>query len=147
MRRTVGRDRERGVAAVEFALIVPLLMAIIIGIVEFSLAWNYKTQMNNAAQAAARDYAVSRYKVATDATAVTQAKNVFTGAMSGGSGFTYSFRMINPTTGAVYTGECPVTETSPSPSVRVRVTANRPTVTRMFGTSFSTVGTGVAKCS
>ncbi len=43
-------DGERGAALVEFALVVTLMMTLIFGIVEFSIAWNVKSE----AQAAVR---------------------------------------------------------------------------------------------
>lgn len=45
-----GEAGERGAALVEFALVVTLMMMLILGIVEFSIAWNVKSE----AQAAVR---------------------------------------------------------------------------------------------
>jgi Flp pilus assembly protein TadG len=39
MKKRIGRD-ERGQATVEFALILPLLLTLILGVVEFGRAWN-----------------------------------------------------------------------------------------------------------
>jgi Flp pilus assembly protein TadG len=45
---------ERGAAAVEFALILPLLVILVFGIVEFSIAYNHKQGLQAAAREGAR---------------------------------------------------------------------------------------------
>ena len=47
-------DGERGAALVEFALVVVLMMTLIFGIVEFSLAWSVKSQAQAAVRAGGR---------------------------------------------------------------------------------------------
>ncbi|MCW2787440.1 MAG: pilus assembly protein [Marmoricola sp.] len=54
MPRRVLRD-ERGAAAVEFALIVPILVMLVFGIVDFGWAINRDTMVNNAAREGARE--------------------------------------------------------------------------------------------
>jgi Flp pilus assembly protein TadG len=49
---------ERGAAAVEFALILPVLLLILIGIIEFSLAFNAQLSLNQAAREGARNMAI-----------------------------------------------------------------------------------------
>ncbi len=48
------QDGERGAALVEFALVVVLMMTLVFGIVEFSLAWNVKSQAQAAVRAGGR---------------------------------------------------------------------------------------------
>jgi Flp pilus assembly protein TadG len=48
------RDRERGAAAVEFALILPLLIVLVFGIVQFSIAYNRVQGLHAAAREGAR---------------------------------------------------------------------------------------------
>src|SRR5213592_3080182 len=48
---------ERGVALVEFALVLPLLLLVVLGIVDFGKAFGYKNQETHLANEAAR-YAV-----------------------------------------------------------------------------------------
>jgi Flp pilus assembly protein TadG len=50
---------QRGAVAVEFALVVPLLIAIVFGIVEFSRLYNIQITLSNAARDAARTMAVT----------------------------------------------------------------------------------------
>jgi Flp pilus assembly protein TadG len=47
-------DRERGAAAIEFALVLPLLIVLVFGIVEFSIAYNHKQGLHAAAREGAR---------------------------------------------------------------------------------------------
>src|SRR5215207_9306436 len=63
VRRSLGCDR--GQAAVEFALVVPLLCLIIIAILHFGKVMNYWLDMNHVASEGARKAAVNTY--ATDA--------------------------------------------------------------------------------
>lgn len=51
--RAARHDR-RGAAAVEFALVLPVLMLILLGIIEFGRAWNVKQTLTDAAREGAR---------------------------------------------------------------------------------------------
>jgi len=117
------RARERGVAAVEFALIVPVLMSIVIGIVEFGWAWNYRTQLNNATQVAARSYSLDRDW------------NVARANVTG----------LAPTAAVTKSLDC--TATTAGSAVTITTTVTRPTLTNLFGTSFTYRARGVAQCN
>ena len=52
--RRLARSDERGAAAVEFALILPLLILLVFGIVQFSLAYNRQQGLHAAAREGAR---------------------------------------------------------------------------------------------
>lgn len=54
MRRLLGDARERGASAVEFAIVLPLLAIILLGMVDFGLALNSQAIVNNAARDGAR---------------------------------------------------------------------------------------------
>jgi Flp pilus assembly protein TadG len=54
------RRSEDGAVAVEFALVAPLLLALVAGIIEFSFAYNAQISMSQAAREAARTYAVTK---------------------------------------------------------------------------------------
>ncbi|GEO89342.1 hypothetical protein AFL01nite_16690 [Aeromicrobium flavum] len=116
------RGRERGVAAVEFALVVPILMTIIIGIVEFGMAFNYRTQLNNATQIAARNYSIDRDWNAARA-------NV-TG--------------LAPTAAVTRSLDCNASNSGKA--VTVTATVVRSTYTGLFGANFTYRGKGVAQC-
>lgn len=65
---------ERGAAAVEFALLVPVLVMLLLGIMEFGRAFNTQTILANAAREGARSMAINNSQ--TDAR--TAAKNAAT---------------------------------------------------------------------
>lgn len=69
-----GTRDERGVAAVEFALVLPLLLILMFGIVEFGLAWYSKQVLTNASREGARAGIVWQDPKMTDSeiTAVVQ---------------------------------------------------------------------------
>lgn len=48
------RTGERGQALVEFAIIIPILLAVLLGIVEFARAWQIQQVVTNAAREGAR---------------------------------------------------------------------------------------------
>jgi len=52
---------ERGQAAVEFALVLPILMALLLGIIQFGIVFNNYVTITDAARAGARKAAVSRF--------------------------------------------------------------------------------------
>lgn len=53
------QDRTRGAAAIEFALVLPILVALLFGIIEFGRIYNAKLTLANAAREAARDYVIT----------------------------------------------------------------------------------------
>jgi len=58
---------QRGIAAVEFALVLPILVLLAFGIIEFSLALYDKAVITNASREAARSGIVYRVPPVTDA--------------------------------------------------------------------------------
>lgn len=59
-RKRILELRERGAAAVELALVAPILLALLAGIIEFSYAYNTQISVSQAAREAARTYAVTK---------------------------------------------------------------------------------------
>lgn len=57
---------ERGQAAVEFALVLPFLLILIVGIIEFGRAWNEHQVITDAAREAARKAAIHQPSVTAD---------------------------------------------------------------------------------
>jgi len=51
---------ERGQALVEFALVLPVLLIVIIGILQFGVVYNHYIQLTNAADAGARLFSIER---------------------------------------------------------------------------------------
>src|SRR5690606_10108777 len=66
---------ERGAQAVEFALVLPVLIMLLVGIMEFGLLFNKQVMFTQAARAAARSMAVHN----DPALARTAARNAATG--------------------------------------------------------------------
>lgn len=65
---------ERGAVAVEFALLVPVLILLLLGIMEFGRAYNVQATLTNAARESVRSMAVNN----SQTTARTAAKNAST---------------------------------------------------------------------
>lgn len=63
-------NRERGVAAVEFAIILPLLMMLVFGIVEFGRAYQARLAVTHAAREGVRVLAVTEDQPAAEAAAL-----------------------------------------------------------------------------
>jgi len=55
----MSRQNERGAVAVEFALVVPVLVALLLGIMEFSRAYNAQASLSAAAREGVRVMAIS----------------------------------------------------------------------------------------
>ena len=66
---TSRRRGERGIAALEFALIAPLLLGLVLGAIEFGERYSTRASYNNAALVAARSYALSNSSSAATAAA------------------------------------------------------------------------------
>lgn len=54
LRRQPGEDGERGAAAVEFALLLPFLLLVLFGIIDFGRAWNMQIALTQAAREGVR---------------------------------------------------------------------------------------------
>lgn len=74
MRRRAHDDR--GAAAVEFALVLPVLVVITFGIIEFGNAYGAQLAVTNAARVAARSVAVGNSTAQAEADAVTAANGL-----------------------------------------------------------------------
>ena len=66
---------ERGAAAVEFALILPVLLALVLGLIEFSLVFNSQISMTNAAREGARHMAIHNNQAEAKLKAVDAAES------------------------------------------------------------------------
>lgn len=58
MMRFCDRRGERGAAAVEFALVLPVLILLVLGVIEFSRVYNVQISLSNAAREGARTMAI-----------------------------------------------------------------------------------------
>jgi Flp pilus assembly protein TadG len=79
LNKRVPRDaRERGAAAVEFALILPILVLLVFGIVEFAIAYNHQQGLHAAAREGAR---VAALPQTTSASVVDRVRSALQGVM------------------------------------------------------------------
>jgi Flp pilus assembly protein TadG len=127
---TRGLREERGATAVEFALILPLLIVLVLGIAEFGRAFQVSGTLSAAAREGVRvmalqnDPAAARAAVRNAATsldpAVTNAQITITPA------------------------SCPSTGNT---TVRLTVTYPMPFLTDFFGSGVDLTGTGVMRCN
>ncbi|PNH81135.1 TadE family protein [Arthrobacter sp. AFG20] len=116
---------ERGAAAVEFALVAPILLALVAGIVEFSHAYNLQISVAQAAREAAREMAIEDDQDAAALAATAGAPGLSTGD------FEYAF---SP-------GTCTAGE-----NMTVTITYPAATLTGIFGSTVTVTGTGAMRC-
>ncbi|MBO1031716.1 pilus assembly protein [Tessaracoccus sp. SD287] len=118
---------ERGAQAVEFALVLPVLLLLLLGIMEFGSLYSKQMMITEAARAAARSMAL--FNVPDKAqTAAKDAAPRLT--------LTNAEIKISPTS-------CPPTGDT---DVVVTITRTTPMLTGLFGNSITITGTGVMRC-
>jgi Flp pilus assembly protein TadG len=122
---------DRGAAAVEFALVVPVLLLLVFGIAEFGRAYNIQTTLSGAAREGARTMALQNDAGAASAATVDAARPI-----------TLSTDQVS-----VSPSSCPVTNTTAADTVRVTVTYQMAYLTSLFGGSLRLTGTGVMRCN
>lgn len=118
-------SRERGAAAVEFALVVPLLVAFLFGIVEGGTRYAQQSQVNHWAFLAARDLSIDP----------TVSAPTVVSALKGSDTTSYTVTSTPATACA----------TAGTTSVTVTVKATKSSPTKLFG-SYTLTGKGVARC-
>ena len=123
---------ERGASAVEFALIVPLLIVLVLGIAEFGHAFQVSGTLSAAAREGVRVMALQNDPVAAR-TAVR------TAAPSLDPAVTDAQIVITP-------AACPTTGPTTT-TVRLTVTYPMPFLTHFFGSGATLHGTGVMRCN
>ena len=119
---------ERGAVAVEFALVAPILISLIIAIVEFSNAYNIQVSVSQASREAARTMAISNDTTKATAAGKAGAPSLDTSKLS----FSYS--------GACGAG-------SPPPTVTVTATYSGKSLTGFFGSNLTVTGKGAMQCN
>lgn len=118
-------SRERGAAAVEFALIVPLLVLVIFAIVEGGTRYSQQNQVNHWAYLTARDLSIDP----------TKSPEALVTALKGDDTHTFSVT-------ALPADKCSSNGTS---HVTVTITSARTSPSGMFG-SYTIKGKAVARC-
>ena len=123
---------ERGASAVEFALVAPLLILLVLGIAEFGRAFQVQGTLSAAAREGVRTMALQN----DQAQAKAMVRSV---ASSLNPALTNAQIAISP-------ASCPVVYT-PGASVRVTITYRQPFLTGFFGSGVNLTGTGVMRCN
>lgn len=113
MARTTQLRNNRGQALVEFALLLPLVMLILIGIIEFGRAWQAKQTLTDAAREGARIAAVGNPQYTVD-TVQQKVKSMMQQA-----GFDSSAVTITYPDGCHFTGCTPLLVTGQITSVKL----------------------------
>ena len=122
---------ERGASAVEFALIVPLLILLVLGIAEFGHAFQVQGTLSAAAREGVRAMALQN-----DPTAARTATENAAGSLR--PALTNAQIVITPAT-------CPAT--GGTTNVRLTISYRMPYLTGFFGTAVQLTGTGVMRCN
>lgn len=118
---------ERGAVAVEFALLLPILMMLLLGIVEFGLAYNAQITITNAAREGARTMAIQNSTAAADSAVKAAAP------------------LVNP---AITNSEIAISPSICAAGQTVTVTIQYPYkfLTGFFGTGYTMIGTAAMQC-
>lgn len=120
---------ERGAVAVEFALIVPVLVLMIVGMIEFARAYNVQISLTNAAREAARTMAIHDDPAAARSAGIAAAPSL-NPSLSGGQ------ISISPASCAG----------SPNGTVKVTINYNLTLITGLFGVQIPLKAVGVMLC-
>jgi Flp pilus assembly protein TadG len=127
----MSRQSERGAAAVEFAIVVPVLVMLLLGIMEFSRVYNAQAELSAAAREGVRVMAVT----GNQTTARSAAKNTAVSLKP-------ALQDSNITFGAA----CPSTISSgTSPQATITITYSLSTLTGIAG-PFTMTGKGTMLC-
>ena len=118
---------DRGAAAVEFALVLPLLLLLVLGMIEFSRVYNVQISLSNAAREGARTMAIHNDTARAKTAASLAAPSV------------------NP---AVTTGDVTVSPADCATGSAVTVTIDYEVdlLTGYFGVKLPLTGKGVMQC-
>lgn len=84
----MSKASERGAVAVEFALLAPILIMILLGIMEFGRAYAVQTTLTNAAREGVRTMAINNSQSDAKAAALNAAPSIFPALQD--SNFTFS---------------------------------------------------------
>lgn len=117
---------ERGAVAVEFALVAPILLALVAGIVEFSHAYNLQISVTQAAREAARTMAIKDDQSKAALAAIAGAPGL------SGEDFELAFT--------------PDACGDNADDITVTVTYAAATLTGLFGSTVTVTGVGAMRC-
>ncbi len=126
-----GAPRDRGAAAVEFALVVPLLLLLVFGIAEFGRAYHVQTMLSGAAREGVRVMALQNDPAAARATTRSSASPTVA--------LTDSQIAVTPTS-------CPTGTTTTATTATVTVTYPMGLLSGFFGAQITLTGKASMRC-
>jgi Flp pilus assembly protein TadG len=127
-------QNERGAAVVEFALVAPLLLVMVLGIAEFGRAYHVQTTLSQAAREGVRVMALKNDPAAARAATKSAAEDALPTPL------TDSQISVSPT-------NCVASGTTPAPTAAVTVTYWLPFISKLFGPPVELTGKGVMRCN
>ena len=125
-------SKERGASAVEFALIAPLLLLLVVGIAEFGRAFQVQSTLSAAAREGVRTMALQNDQAAARSMAESVANSLTPGLTDAQISFTPA--------------SCPITYTSGA-SVRMTISYRLPFMTGLFGAGVQMSASGAMRCN
>jgi Flp pilus assembly protein TadG len=117
---------DRGAVAVEFALVFPLLILVLFGVIEYGAVYNAQLLVTGAAREAAREMAVTGSSGSAVSAALTASPGLVP-ALSAGD--------------IAFSGAC-----APGADVTVTVSYEKPFLTGFFGATVDLTGTATRRC-
>ena len=127
----MSRASERGAVAVEFAIVAPVLVMLLLGIMEFSRAYNAQASLSAAAREGVRVMAITGNQTTARSAAKTAADSLKPGLQDGNISFG------TPCPSMVSTGT--------SPQATITITYSLSTLTGIAG-PFTMTGRGAMLC-
>lgn len=132
----MSRAAERGAVAVEFALLAPVLVMVLLGIMEFGRAYNAQISLTNAAREGVRVMAITNSQSAAKAAARNAAATLYPAVQDGK--IIFSFQAVPATSPAP-------TACAAGRQVTMTVDYALTTMTGIAG-PFALKGTGTMQC-
>ena len=117
---------DSGAVAVEFALVFPLLILVLFGVIEYGAVYNAQLLVTGAAREAAREIAVTGNAGAATSAALAASPGLVPALSSGD---------------VAYSGAC-----SPGSDVTVTISYQKPFITGLFGAKVDLTGTATRRC-
>jgi Flp pilus assembly protein TadG len=118
---------QRGAVAVEFALVFPLLILVLFGVIEYGAVYNAQLQLTGAAREAAREMAVTGSAGSARAAALDAAPALVPALTTGDIAFS--------------SGSC-----APGTDVTVTISYEKPFLTGFFGAHVDLTGVATRRC-
>lgn len=123
-------DAQRGAVAVELALLLPLLLILVLGIVEFGRAYNADIEVTGAAREAVRTMAVTSDQAQARNNAITAASSLNPALTPGNISFNLGTCVGQPA----------------NTNVQATINYELPFITGFFGAGRTITATGAMRC-